>query len=81
MNAARALARSGENSQALEQLGVAADFGVRFDPADDASSSLRDDARFRRLESRMRAGMMAFEKAMVAGCLALQITTLVAVEA
>lgn len=55
VNAARALARSGEASQALEQLGIAVDHGVRFDPADEAWSSLGKDSRFCRLESRMRA--------------------------
>jgi len=55
VNAARALARSGNAAEALAQLQVAIDFGVRFNPADEAWRSLGDDARFTRLESRMRA--------------------------
>lgn len=55
INAARALARSGRADAAIAQLGEAVAFGVRFDPADEAWSSLRPDPRYQRLESRMRA--------------------------
>ena len=53
--AARALARSGKASDALEHLETAVSFGVRFDANDPAWSAVRDDARFARLVSRMRA--------------------------
>ena len=55
VQAARALARDGRGDAALAHLGVAVDFGVRFDPADAAWSAIRNDPRFVRLESRMRA--------------------------
>lgn len=55
VQAARALAREGRADAALAQLGVAVDFGVRFDPADVAWSAIRSDPRFARIESRMRA--------------------------
>lgn len=51
---ARSLARTGQNDEALMQLGEAVAFGVRFDPADAAWNALRTDARFTTLESRMR---------------------------
>src|SRR5688572_8972166 len=52
---ARAVARTGRGDEALAQLGEAVDFGVRFDSADAAWNTLRSDARFTRLESRMRS--------------------------
>jgi hypothetical protein len=55
INAARAFARAANADDALAQLGTAVDFGVRFDPADAAWTTLRADPRFTRLESSMRA--------------------------
>ena len=55
IGAARALARSGATAQALDRLSAVVDFGVRFDPADPAWDSIRNEPLFRRLESRMRA--------------------------
>ena len=53
--AARALAKDGRPLEALERLAAVVDFGARFDPRDEAWSSLREQERFRRLESRMRS--------------------------
>ena len=55
LSVARALARAGKSDEALRQLRAAADFGVRFDPADEAWASIRSDARFKEIESLMRA--------------------------
>jgi hypothetical protein len=55
ISAARALARSAKLAEALAQLEGAAGFGVRFDADDEAWKPLRDDARFVRLVSKMRA--------------------------
>ena len=55
INAARALARSAKNEEALAQLETAVSFGVRFDADDEAWKALRDDARFARLVSKMRS--------------------------
>lgn len=53
--AARALARSAKASDALAQLETAVGFGGRFNAEDAAWSTIRDDARFARLVSKMRA--------------------------
>ena len=55
IQAARSLARAGKPAEALEELERVVAFGVRFNPADEAWSAIRGDARFARLESQMRA--------------------------
>src|SRR5687768_2983232 len=66
ISAARSLARAGKPAEAIEQLGYAVDFGVRFDPADKAWDTLRQDARFIRLQSRMRARTAPLTRSTVA---------------
>ena len=70
LNVARALARAGRSDDALRQLRVAADFGVRFDAADEAWAALRTDARFREIESLMRARTAPLVRSRVAHRLA-----------
>ena len=74
VNAARALARAGNATEALAQLGAAVAFGVRFDAADPAWNGLRTDPRFARLESRMRASTAPLVRSTVAFSLAKDLT-------
>jgi hypothetical protein len=54
INLAAALARGGHPGEALEELAVAVEYGVRFNPADEAWNAIRGDKRFGALEARMQ---------------------------